>query len=218
MFEEEKEDIISEEDNDSVLEKKKKNDELDSIIDEDESIKDSDIDDDEEDQDDDDDESIFNSEKELQNNENDKKQGSIFLKPDDDEDDDDEEDEDYLQKFDESIKKKIIEDYHPELHNHNYDEVETLSRVVRDQYGIVIDPLHKTLPFITKYEKTRILGERATQLNAGAKPFVEIGIDIIDGYAIALKEFEEKKIPFILKRPLPNGGVEYWKLEDLEII
>jgi len=74
------------------------------------------------------------------------------------------------------------------------------------------------LPFITKYEKTRILGERATQINAGAKPLIEISSDIIDGYLIALKEFDEKKIPFILKRPLPNGGVEYWKLEDLEII
>jgi len=116
------------------------------------------------------------------------------------------------------IKKKIIEEYHPELQNHNYDEVEILSRVIRDQHGIIIDPLHKTLPFITKYEKTRILGERATQLNAGAKSFIEVEPDIIDGYVIALKEFEEKKIPFILKRPLPNGGVEYWKLEDLEVI
>ena len=41
---------------------------------------------------------------------------------------------------------------------------------------------------------------------------------VIDGYLIALKEFEEKKIPYIIKRPLPNGGCEYWKLSDLEIL
>ena len=31
-------------------------------------------------------------------------------------------------------------------------------------------------------------------------------------------EFEQKKIPFIVRRPLPNGGSEYWKLRDLEIL
>jgi DNA-directed RNA polymerase subunit K/omega len=144
----------------------------------------------------------------------------FFIQPEDndDEEDDEDQDENYLQKFDESIKKKIIADFHPELQQHNYDEIETLSRVVRDNNGNIIDPLHKTLPFITKYEKTRILGERASQLNSGAKALVEVDNDIIDGYIIALKEFDEKKIPFIIKRPLPNGAVEYWKFEDLEVI
>ena len=91
-------------------------------------------------------------------------------------------------------------------------------KVVRNENGVVIDPLHKTLPFITRYEKARILGERAKQLNAGAKPMVEVDINVIDGYLIALKEFEQKKIPFIIKRPLPNGGIEYWKFKDLEVL
>ena len=145
----------------------------------------------------------------------------FFIQPDDNDDDDnddDDMDDNYLQKFDDSIKKKIITDFHPELKQHNYDEIEVLSRIVRDNNGNIIDPLHKTLPFITKYEKTRILGERASQLNSGAKSFVEVENDIIDGYIIALKEFDEKKIPFIIKRPLPNGAVEYWKFSDLEII
>jgi DNA-directed RNA polymerase I, II, and III subunit RPABC2 len=78
--------------------------------------------------------------------------------------------------------------------------------------------LHTTLPFITKYERARVLGERAKQLDGGAKPLVLIEKDVIDGYLIALKEFEQKKIPFIVKRPMPSGGCEYWKLKDLEII
>ena len=137
-----------------------------------------------------------------------------------DEEDDDEEEEDdhYLQKFDESIKTNIIAEYHPELNAHNNEEVELLSRVVRNENGQIIDPLHRTVPFITKYEKARVLGERAKQLNSGAKPFVEVEPSVLDGYLIALKEFEEKKIPFILKRPLPNGGCEYWKMKDLEVI
>lgn len=137
---------------------------------------------------------------------------------DEDYEDDDEDGEKYLQKLDEFTKQNIIGQYHPELQQHNHDEIETLSIVVRDSDGLVIDPLHRTLPFLTKYEKARILGERAKQIDAGAKPLVEIEADVIDGYLIALAELEEKKIPFIIKRPLLNGGCEYWKLKDLEFI
>jgi DNA-directed RNA polymerase I, II, and III subunit RPABC2 len=144
--------------------------------------------------------------------------GQAFIASDDDEDDDDDVDENYLQKFDEALQQKIIGDYHPELHSHNYHEIEILSRVVRDETGQIIDPLHKTLPFITRYEKARILGERAKQIDAGGKPLVEVEPTVLDGYLIAVKEFDEKKIPFILKRPLPNGGCEYWKFSDLEVL
>jgi len=137
---------------------------------------------------------------------------------DDDDEDDEDVEENYLQKFDENIQKNIISEFHPELHSHNSDEIEILSRVVRNENGVIIDPLHKTLPFITRYEKARILGERAKQLNAGAKSMVEVDNNVIDGYLIALKEFEQKKIPFIIKRPLPNGGIEYWKFKDLEVL
>ena len=173
-----------------------------------------------------DDSSIVSDEESIEEDEDDElvneiepnlKQASAFLQPDDDDEEEDN-DPDYLQKFDDSIKQQIITDFHPELKTHNYDEIDVLSKVVRDNMGTIIDPLHKTLPFLTKYEKTRVLGERATQLNAGAMAMIEVDADMIDGYVIALKEFEQKKIPFIIKRPLPNGAVEYWKLEDLEVI
>jgi DNA-directed RNA polymerase I, II, and III subunit RPABC2 len=137
---------------------------------------------------------------------------------DDDDDDDEDNDENYLQKLDNGVKNNIISDYHPELMVHNMDEVETACVIVRDSNGVIVDRMHKTLPFVTRYEKARVLGERAKQINAGAKPFIEISDSLIDGYLIALKEFEEKKIPFIVRRPLPNGGSEYWKLRDLEIL
>ena len=145
------------------------------------------------------------------------------MNDDDDEEEDDEnyndnDDENYLKKFDKDVKNKFLESYHPEVFSHNYEEVKMLSNVVRDENNIINDPLHKTIPFLTKFEKSRILGQRAKQLDSGAHSFVSIDKGIIDGYVIALKELEQKVIPFIIKRPLPNGGFEYWKVSDLELI
>ena len=147
-----------------------------------------------------------------------KNQLSLNDSDDEEDTDDDAEDENYLQKFNENFIKNIITDYHPELDFHNYEEIENLTTIIWNENGAIVDPLHKTLPFLTKYEKTRILGERTHQINSGSKPFIQVESDIIDGYLIALAELEQKKIPFIIKRPLPNGGCEYWKLKDLEII
>ena len=133
-------------------------------------------------------------------------------------DDDESDDENYLQKFEENMKDNIIENFHPELKSHNYEEVNNLAKVVRNEQGEIIDPLHKSLPFITKYEKSRVIGERAKQINTGAQPLISVEPNMIDGYLIALKEFEEKKTPFIIKRPMPNGGCEYWRLSDLEVL
>jgi DNA-directed RNA polymerase subunit K/omega len=132
--------------------------------------------------------------------------------------DDDDLNEEYLQKFDSELRENYILDNHPELNSHNYEEIKALSRVTRDGRGIIVDSLHKTIPILTKYEMTRILGQRAKQIDSGAKSFVKVPLNVIDGYFIAMLELEQKKIPFIIKRPLPNGGVEYWNVSDLEII
>ena len=41
---------------------------------------------------------------------------------------------------------------------------------------------------------------------------------IIDGYLIAQLELQQKVLPFIIRRPLPGGKSEYWRLADLELI
>ena len=136
----------------------------------------------------------------------------------DEEDDDSDLEEDYLQKIDSSMQTDIVSSHHPELLQHKTEEIETLSKMVRNEENMIVDPFHKTVPFLTKYEKARILGERAKQLNAGGKPFVNVEPSILDGYLIAEKELNEKKLPFIIKRPITNGACEYWKIEDLEIL
>jgi DNA-directed RNA polymerase subunit K/omega len=135
---------------------------------------------------------------------------------DDDDDDSGLEVSDYLQKFSSEKNKNYIKDFHPELASHNYEEVKLLTIITRDKNGIIIDSLHKTIPILTKFEKTRILGQRAKQIDSGARPFVNVPKDIIEGYLIAKLELAEKKIPFIIKRPIPNGGCEYWNVNDLE--
>lgn len=128
------------------------------------------------------------------------------------------EDENYLQKFSNEINKNYIMEFHPECINHNYDEIAAISKVTRDEFNIIIDPFHKTIPYLTKYEKTRVLGQRAKQIECGAKPLVKVPENVIDSYIIAELELQQKKIPFIIRRPIPGGGVEYWNLKDLENI
>jgi DNA-directed RNA polymerase I, II, and III subunit RPABC2 len=143
---------------------------------------------------------------------------SQLIIQDDEDDEDDEYDDNYLQKFDNDIMKNYINEFHPECLNHNYDEISKLSVVVRNCDNIIIDPLHRTIPYLTKYERARILGQRAKQIETGAKPLVKIPENIVDSYIIAELELKEKKIPFIIRRPIPGGACEYWSLKDLEVI
>ena len=73
----------------------------------------------------------------------------------------------------------------------------------------------KTVPFLNKFEKARLLGVRIQQLSAGAQPKIstegfETIKDIVD------EELKQRKIPLIIKRNLPNGESEEWKLEEFE--
>ena len=135
-----------------------------------------------------------------------------------DESDEEEVDDNYLQKFNDHLNMKTLEDIHPEIKSINYEEMIALARVIRDKNGKIIDPLHKTIPFLTKYERARIIGARAEELDAGCEAYIPLDETIINGKTIALMEFEQKKIPFIIARPLPNGSTEYWHVSDLENI
>ena len=137
-----------------------------------------------------------------------------------DDNDSDEEylsDEDYV-KFDKEIRNDQILNYHNDLIQSNFDEISALTKLVRNKKGIIVDPLHKTSPILTKFERARILGLRAKQLANGADPFIKLSSNIIQNHIIAEMELEQNVLPFIICRPLPNGKKEYWKLQDLEQI
>lgn len=126
------------------------------------------------------------------------------------------EEDDYLQKFNVEERNNYINKYHPECLIGNSTEIENLTKITRDANNNIIDDNHKTQPFLSKYEKTKVLGQRASQINMGAKPYITVPTNMIDGYLIAQLELKAKKIPVIIRRPLPNRKSEYWKLFDLE--
>ena len=143
----------------------------------------------------------------------------IGVESEEDSDDSDYYDSDDEQvKFDDELRKNQIINYHNDLQSANFSEIVALSKVVKDSDGNIIDDLHNTIPILTKFEKTKIIGVRTKQLDNGSEPFIPISETIIESYIIAEMELKEKKLPFIIARPLPNGKKEYWKLSDLEYI
>jgi DNA-directed RNA polymerase subunit K/omega len=84
--------------------------------------------------------------------------------------------------------------------------------------GEKADSNHRTYPFLTNFEKTKIIGLRANQISKGSVPFISVPKHITDVRDIARLELEQKRLPFIIKRPLPNGDFEYWRLADLLIL
>jgi DNA-directed RNA polymerase I, II, and III subunit RPABC2 len=80
------------------------------------------------------------------------------------------------------------------------------------------DEAHKSPPFLTVYERTKILGTRANQLAEGARPFVTVPEHMTQPLEIAKLELEQRRLPFIIKRPMPDGTFEYWRLSDLMIL
>ena len=124
----------------------------------------------------------------------------------------------FLQKFTKEYKSDYILSNHQESLNKNYDEIKKFLEVTKDNNNNIIDAFHRTIPILTKYEKTKIIGIRLKQLNNGAKPYVTISDTILDNNIIVNMELIQKVLPFIVSRPLPNNTYEYWKLKDLELL
>jgi DNA-directed RNA polymerase subunit K/omega len=80
------------------------------------------------------------------------------------------------------------------------------------------DAKHRSAPFLTQYEKTNILGFRTHQLSLGARPYIAVPAHVTDLREIARLELEARRLPIIVKRPMPDGTFEKWRLSDLLIL
>ncbi|MBS3815586.1 MAG: DNA-directed RNA polymerase subunit K [Hadesarchaea archaeon] len=57
----------------------------------------------------------------------------------------------------------------------------------------------------TRFEKARVVGARALQIEAGAPVLIDTPEDVTDPVDIALLEFEKDIIPMTIVRRLPSG-------------
>jgi len=71
-----------------------------------------------------------------------------------------------------------------------------------------------TTPYMTKYERARVLGTRALQISMNAPVLVPLEGES-DPLLIAMKELSQKKIPLIVRRYLPDGDYEDWLVSEL---
>jgi len=95
-------------------------------------------------------------------------------------------------------------------------------KIIENREIIEIDPVHEPQeiplpdkgkimmgpPTLTRFEKARIMGARALQLSMGAPPFIEIPKSAKMSLDIALVELEQRIIPIVIRRRLPNGDYQ----------
>jgi DNA-directed RNA polymerase subunit K/omega len=99
-----------------------------------------------------------------------------------------------------------------------YDDIEFEDKfepIENNKTDIILDKENRiSSNRLTKYEMVRILGERTKQLTMGAKPLVK-NYEGLSYEKIAEEELKLNMIPYIIKRPLPNGKFEKWYLDEL---
>lgn len=96
-------------------------------------------------------------------------------------------------------------------------EVETYEKI--KEYDV---SKYVSLPIMTKYEFSQIIGLRTLQLAKKAQIFVKLPDDFkietnMDLREIAIRELKENRLPYILVRNMPNGKKEYWPLSKLNL-
>jgi len=108
-----------------------------------------------------------------------------------------------------NLEKKLTEIEKREILEINSDHEPTEIPVEKGK--ITIGP-----PTLTRFERARIMGARALQLSLGAPTFIPIPKTARTSLDIALEELEQRIIPIVIRRVLPNGDyqnipIDYFK-------
>ncbi|WOL03386.1 DNA-directed RNA polymerases II, IV and V subunit 6A [Canna indica] len=116
---------------------------------------------------------------------------------------------------DEPPEPEIEEGAEEELENNNEDAPDdVVGAEGEEKEQEQVERPRKTSKFMTKYERARILGTRALQISMNAPVMVELEGET-DPLEIAMKELRERKIPFTIRRYLPDGSYEDWGVDEL---
>lgn len=129
--------------------------------------------------------------------------------------DDEEEENDEDDKIDKDVGLEVEED--EELIESAYNKFKTHSNeeLLLSHSKVKIATTNKTTPYLTIYEKAKIIGMRAEQICREAP--IMIDTDEIDPLIIAELEFDAQKIPIAIQRPTINKQFETWLLKDLNL-
>ena len=117
---------------------------------------------------------------------------------DDEEDDDDEEEEDEDSDEDEEDEDELL----------RAEEVTAKPKTRVKTYPSLFSQI------LSKYEKPGLIGYRAQQIATGAEVYVQTYPDD-NPVKIAERELKENKLPYFLKRKLPDGTFVSVKLDQL---
>ena len=139
-----------------------------------------------------------------------------------DEDDDEELPEEDIED-DEELPEEDIDDLDLDKDDILDDLDDLINNIEDEDEEIVteekISEKRTTFNILTKYEKNFILGFRTQQIINGSVILIDVNkLKEKSAYNIALEELNQKKIPFKVKRTLPNGTVEIWDLDELIIL
>lgn len=101
------------------------------------------------------------------------------------------------------------------------DEHPEVKSVFRNEVAEGMKQPRTTREYFTKYEYTALLAMRAEQIAQGAKPLVSLdGLKTSDPmfvWNVAKREIEQRKLPFLVRRQMPNGSAEFWSAQEMEV-
>ena len=116
-----------------------------------------------------------------------------------------------------------------EISEKNKSLIDKECEIIKNREIIATDPVHEPVeiinkkgrvttgpPTLTRFEKARIMGARALQLSLGAPSFVKIPKNATTSLEIAMEELNNKLIPIVIKRTLPNGDFQNIPLEQFD--
>ena len=137
---------------------------------------------------------------------------------------DEEEDEEQIDVTEKILRKEVQEEEEVmdeiDTPDNDMDFLTETEITEQSTSGMVLNENRITKPFLSKYERARVLATRSKQLSLGAKPLIKIETKQSGGTLtsldIAKLELKEKMIPFVIRRRLPSGYYELWKISELD--
>ena len=125
--------------------------------------------------------------------------------------------------------RKLREDSKVELTEKQIAELDKECEIIRNREIITQDTEHTPIeintkndeiitgpPTLTRFEKARIMGARALQLSLGAPVFIEIPKNATTSLEIAMEELNQRIIPIVIRRTLPNSDYQNIPIDKFE--